>query len=76
MVDSFKIARTLTRTIKVIFLSQFLRLAPAVKKITANLKPGYAPLLASKLLYPDSKVASGYFVPRYCACGFNQNPVP
>ena len=62
--------RNLTRTIKVIFLSQFLQFASAVNKITLSRKPGYAHLPTCKLLYRDSKVASIQLVPRNCTSAF------
>ena len=60
----------ITRTIKVIFLSQFLQFVPAVNIITLSRKPGYAPLPICIPLYRDSKVASIQLVPRYCASAF------
>jgi hypothetical protein len=38
-----------------------------------HFKPGYAPLFPRKLLYRDSKVASGKLVPRYCASWLRLN---
>ena len=43
---------------------------------TYGAKPGHAHLLARKLLYRDSKVASTKFVPRHCASAFGSISVP
>ena len=68
--------RRLTRTIKVIFLSQFLRFILLSRKFIMQAVPGCAPLHASKLLHRDSKVAPNNLVPRYCTSAFEPHSAP